>query len=52
MDHDLKQTKNLKLLLTVFEELSSQKINFHKNKIFCYDNAKELKGPIYLFRCN
>lgn len=36
MDHDLKQAKNMKLLLCVFEQLSGLKINFHKSEIFCY----------------
>jgi len=31
MDHDLDQAKNMKLLLTIFEQLSGLKINFHKS---------------------
>ncbi|WVZ54586.1 hypothetical protein U9M48_005360 [Paspalum notatum var. saurae] len=34
------QAKNTKLLLCVFEQLSGLKINFHKNKIFCFGEAK------------
>ena len=30
IDHDIEQAENLKLLLCVFEQLSSLKINFHK----------------------
>ncbi|WVZ94234.1 LOW QUALITY PROTEIN: hypothetical protein U9M48_040149 [Paspalum notatum var. saurae] len=40
MDHDLKQAKNMKLLLCVFEQLLGLKINFHKSEIFCYGEAK------------
>jgi len=40
MDHDLDQAKNMKLLLTVFEQLSGLKINFDKSEIFCYGKAK------------
>ena len=41
MDHDLEQAKNMKLLLSVFEQLSGLKINFHKSEIFCYGEAKQ-----------
>ena len=34
MDHDLEQAKNMKLILSVFEQLSGLKINFHKSEIF------------------
>ena len=40
MDQDLEQAKNMKLLLSVFEQLSGLKINFHKSEIFCYGEAK------------
>ena len=40
MDHDLEQAKNMKLLLSVFEQLFGLKINFHKSEIFCYGEAK------------
>ena len=46
LDHDLKQTKNMKLLLCAFEQLSGLKINFHKSEIFCYGAAKEMKTNI------
>ena len=53
MDHDLDQAKNMKLLLTVFEQLSGLKINFHKSEIFCYGKAKEFEDEyIELFGCN
>jgi hypothetical protein len=34
----------MKLLLSVFEELSSLKINFHKSEIICYGAAKEFEN--------
>jgi hypothetical protein len=34
MNHNLEQVKNMKLLLCVFEKLSSLKINFHKSELF------------------
>jgi hypothetical protein len=53
LDHDLEQAKNMKLLLTVFEQLSGLKINFHKSEIFCYGGAKEFQDEyIEHFRCN
>jgi hypothetical protein len=30
VDHDIEKSKNLKLILSMFEELSELKINFHK----------------------
>lgn len=41
MDHDLEQVKNMKLLVRIFEQLSDLKINFHKNEISCYGEAKQ-----------
>jgi hypothetical protein len=32
---------NMKLILCIFEQLSSLKINFHKREIFCFGKAKE-----------
>jgi hypothetical protein len=53
LDHDLDQAKNMKLLLTVFEQLSGLKINFHKSEIFCYGGAKEFQDEyMELFGCN
>ena len=43
MDHDIEQAKDLKLLLSVFEQLSGLKINFHKSELFCYGEAKGLE---------
>jgi hypothetical protein len=53
LDHDLDQAKNMKLLLTVFEQLSGLKINFHKSEIFCYGGAKEFQDEyLKFFGCN
>jgi hypothetical protein len=53
LDHDLEQAKNMKLLLTAFEQLSGLKINFHKREIFCYGEAKEMEHEcICLLGCN
>jgi hypothetical protein len=53
LDHDLEQAKNMKLILTVFEQLSCLKINFHKSEIFCYGGAKEFQDEYNkLFGCN
>jgi hypothetical protein len=52
MEHDLEKARNMKLLLSAFEELSDVKINFHKSEIFCFRQAKEFE-PWYeqLFGC-
>jgi len=43
----------MKLLLSVFEQISGLKINFHKSEIFCYGQAKEFEEEyIELFGCN
>ncbi|WVZ90587.1 hypothetical protein U9M48_036874, partial [Paspalum notatum var. saurae] len=41
IEHDLEQAKNLKIILCAFEKLSGLKINFHKNELFCYGEAKD-----------
>ena len=41
LDHDINKAKNIKLLLCVFEQLSSLKINFHKSEIFFFGQAKQ-----------
>ena len=53
LDHDIEQAKNMKLLLSVFEQMSGLKINFHKSEIFCYGQVKEFEEEyIELFGCN
>jgi hypothetical protein len=41
MDHDLEKTRNLKLILTSFKQLSGVKINFHKSKLFFFGEAND-----------
>jgi hypothetical protein len=41
MKHDLDQAINMKLILSIFEQLSGLKINFHKSEIFCFGKAKD-----------
>jgi hypothetical protein len=41
LDHNLQHARNIKLLVTVFEQMSGLKINFHKSKLFFYWLAKE-----------
>ena len=41
LDHNLDQARNVKLLLTAFEQMSGLKINFHKSELFCYGLAKD-----------
>ena len=52
MDHDLLQAKDLKLVLSTFEQLSGLKINFHKSELFCYGSAKDCEHEYaQLFGC-
>ena len=39
MEHDLEKARNLKLILSAFEQLSGLKINFHKSELFCFGEA-------------
>jgi hypothetical protein len=44
MEHDLEKTRNMKLLLSAFQELSGLKINFHKSEVFfASDRLRNLK---------
>jgi hypothetical protein len=40
MEHDLEKAKNLKLILSAFEQLFCLKINFHKSELFCFGEAQ------------
>jgi hypothetical protein len=52
LDHNLEHARNIKLLLTVFEQMSGLKINFHKSELFCYGLAKEYELQYsHLFSC-
>ena len=44
MSHDVERARNMKLILSTFEQLSGLKINFHKSEIFCFGKAKDYKG--------
>ena len=53
MEHNFEEAKNMKLLLTMFEQLSGLKINFHKNELFCFSEAKEVQQEyMNIFGCN
>ena len=41
MEHDLEKAVNMKLILSLFEQLSGLKINFHKSEVFCFGKAKD-----------
>jgi hypothetical protein len=41
MEHDLAKARNLKLILTAFEQLSGLKINFHKSELFFFGEAND-----------
>ena len=41
LSHNLPKATNMKLLLSLFEQLSGLKINFHKSEIFCFGKGKE-----------
>jgi hypothetical protein len=53
MEHDLEKAKNLKLILSAFEQLLGLKINFHKSELYCFGEAHE-HAQLYaeLFGCN
>ena len=52
MEHDLEKARNLKLILSTFEQLSGLQINFHKSKLFCFGEAQD-EATLYaeLFGC-
>jgi retron-type reverse transcriptase len=41
MDHDIGQTRNIKLLLSAFEQMSGLKINYHKSELFYFGQPKD-----------
>jgi retron-type reverse transcriptase len=52
MEHNFDLAKNLKLVLSAFEQLSSLKINFHKSEIFYFREAKDYESQYeQLFGC-
>jgi hypothetical protein len=41
------------MILTIFEQLSGLKINFHKSEVFCFGKAKEVEEDYkILFGCD
>jgi hypothetical protein len=53
IDNDLERTKNMKLLLCAFEQLSGLKINFHKSELFCFGETNEHQVEYtQIFGCN
>jgi hypothetical protein len=52
MEYNIDQAQNIKLLLSTFEQMSGLKINFHKNEIFYFGQAKDAKHHYeQLFGC-
>ena len=49
LNHDLEKTRNLKLLLCDFEDLSGLKINFHKSELFCFGEAAETSQELLIY---
>jgi hypothetical protein len=41
LENDIEKAINMKLILSMFEQLSGLKINFHKSEIFCFGKAKD-----------
>jgi hypothetical protein len=41
MEHNIHQTRNIKLFLSAFEQMPGLKIMFHKSEIFCFGQAKD-----------
>jgi hypothetical protein len=53
MEDDLEKAKNLKLILSAFEQLSGLKINFHKSELYCFGEAQDqVQLYVELFGCN
>ena len=42
MEHDLDKARNLKFLLSAFEQMLCLKINFHKSELFYFGEATEV----------
>jgi hypothetical protein len=41
IDHNIDQARNIKLLLSAFEQMSGLRINYHKSELFCFYRAKD-----------
>ena len=52
MEHNFDEARNMKLILTIFEQLSGLKINNHKSEFFCFGEAKEVESDyMNIFGC-
>jgi hypothetical protein len=41
MEHDFEKARNVKWILSAFEQLSGLKINFHKSELYCFGEAQD-----------
>ena len=44
MDHNFDEARNMKLILTIFEQLFGLKINCYKSELFCFGEAKKVES--------
>jgi len=52
MDHNFDEARDMKLILTIFEQLSGLKINYHKSELFCFGEAKKVESDyMNIFGC-
>jgi hypothetical protein len=52
MERDFEKARNLKLILSAFEQLSGLKINFHKSELYCFVEAQDdVSSYADLFGC-
>jgi hypothetical protein len=52
MEYDFEKVRNLKLILSAFDQLSGLKINFHKSELYCFGEAQdEVSAYADLFDC-
>jgi len=52
MDDNIEEAKNMKLILTIFEQLSGLKINYHKSELYCFGDAKQVQDSyVGIFGC-
>jgi hypothetical protein len=52
MEHDFEKQKNLKLILSAFEQLCGLYINFNKSELFCFGEVQdEFTAYADLFSC-
>jgi hypothetical protein len=52
LENDFEKARNMKLLLTAFEQVSGLKINFHKSELICFGDAQySLDQYMEIFGC-